>query len=373
MKILLISRGIPSKKDPMWGNFELDHAKALKSNRHNVVVMSIDNRMRLSWRTIGVTHKKVDGINMYNFFFPLPYRFLPRKLHNFIVDFFIEKLFKHVLEQEENFDVIHAHYLPNIRIASKIKQKYGIPVVGTEHWSELKRKPMKSKVFKDASETYSNINQLITVSSPLKKIIKTNFGVNSSFVGCVIDDVFGYVPLKEHNVFRFVAVGSLFKIKGFDILINAFAKANFGSQVELYIVGDGGLKFQLESLVKSLGIDKQVFLVGRKTRKEIMEIFSKSSVYLLSSQSENFATACMEALSSGIPAIMTKCGGPEDFVDESNSYLVEVGNVEEMAEAMHYMKNNIKKYNRKQISNFFREKYSAKAIAKATEKIYSKI
>lgn len=373
MKILLISRGIPSEKDSMWGNFELDHAKALKKNGHNVVVMSIDRRIRLYWRAIGITHKKCSEINMYNFFFPLPYRFLPRKLHNFIVDVFVDKLFSHVVKQEGKFDVIHAHYLPNIRIGSKIKQKYGIPVVGTEHWSELKRKPIKNKVFKDASETYSKIDQLITVSSPLERVIKTNFGVNSTFVGCVIDDVFGYVPLKANNVFRFIAVGSLFKIKGFDTLIKAFAKAGFKTQAELYIVGDGGLKLQLENLAKSLGVDKQVFLVGRKTREEIMEFFSKSSVYLLSSRSENFATACMEALSSGIPTIMTRCGGPEDFVDESNSYLVEVDNIDEMAEAMSYMKNNIEKYNRKQISAFFRKKYSAKAIAKETEKVYSKI
>jgi glycosyltransferase involved in cell wall biosynthesis len=372
-KILLVSRGVPSKRDPMWGNFELDQAKALHKLGHQVVCMSIDRRVRFYWRKIGVTCEEINGIRMYNYFFPLPYRILPRFIHNFFVNIFTKNLFKFIREREGEFDVLHGHYLPNIRIATKIKEVVHIPVVGTEHWSELKRKRMKQSVRIDAKETYPKVDCLISVSNPLTKIIKNEFRIDSVFVGCVIDDVFDYIPKHMDGIFRFIAVGSLFKIKGFDHAIRAFAKANFGKNIQFHIIGEGGERSHLKQLIDESNLQEQVFLQGRKTRKEIMEWMSKSSVYVLSSRSENFATACMEALTAGLPAIMTKCGGPEDFVDESNSVLVSVDQVEEMTEAMKYMMENIEEYDGKKISEHIKQKYSPRAIAEQLTNIYNNV
>ncbi len=373
MKILIISRGIPSKKDTMWGNFELDQAKALKSNGHNVVTMSIDRRIRFYWRKIGITQSTIEEIKMYNYFFPLPYRFLPRRIHNHIIDFFAKRLYKTITQLEGDFDIIHGHYLENIRIATTLKKFSSAAVVGTEHWSELKRKKLKRKVRKDAEQTYPYINQLITVSLPLKRIIEEQFHVSSIFVGCVIDNVFEFVPKQNDGIFRFIAVGSLLHIKGFDFLIKAFIKADFGSDVQLHIIGDGPLKQKLQYLISVNGKNEQIFLEGKKSRKEIMNFFSMSSVYVLSSRSENFATASMEALSAGLPVIMTKCGGPEDFVNETNAILVSVDNIDEMSSAMHFIHNNIGNYNPRSISKDIKDKYSAKAIATQLECIYNKV
>lgn len=373
MKVLLISRGIPSKKDPMWGNFELDQAKAILGQGHQVISMSVDRRIRLYWRPIGITSTTIDGVKMYNYFFPLPYRLLPRFIANYWVNRFAKKLYQHIEKEEGRVDIIHGHYLPNIRIGTYLKQLFGIPVVGTEHWSELKRKKIKASVYADAKEAYPQVDQLITVSAPLKTIVQREFKVESIFVGCVIDSVFSYVPGKKDNTFRFIAVGSLFKIKGFDTAIRAFAKANLPESVQFHIIGDGGMKTSLLQLIQTLGIEKQVFLEGRKTRAEIMDFMSKSSVYVLSSLSENFATACMEALSAGVPAIMTKCGGPEDFVDDTNAVMVEVGNIEQMAEAMNYMVQHIDNYNQAEISAQIKLKYAPEAIGQQLSEIYKKI
>ncbi|SEF88986.1 glycosyltransferase family 4 protein [Sphingobacterium lactis] len=372
-KILLISRGIPSKQDPMWGNFELDQALALKKFGNDVVVMSIDRRIRFYWRKIGISKETVKGIHMYNFFFPLPYKILPRFINNYFVDLFAKHLYRFIEKNEGTFDIVHGHYLPNIRIANVIGENFGINTVGTEHWSELKRKPIKNSVKQDAKETYPHIDRVISVSKPLELILKDEFNVDSTFVGCVIDDVFKYEPKIGDHKFKFIAVGSLFKIKGFDIAIKAFSAANFGEDIEFHIIGEGDQRAYLEEIIKEENVSNQVKLLGRKTRSEIMEIMQSSSAYILSSRSENFATACMEALSAGLPAIMTKCGGPEDFVDETNSILVEVDNIQEMAEAMEFMVNNFSRYNSELISKSVKSKYSATAIATQLNKIYESI
>ena len=53
MYILMISRGIPSEKHPMWGCFAKDQAEALASIGHKVVVASVDSSFLFEFRKVG--------------------------------------------------------------------------------------------------------------------------------------------------------------------------------------------------------------------------------------------------------------------------------------------------------------------------------
>ena len=65
MFIVLISRGVPSKRDPQWGCFEKDQAEALTNLGHKVVVISVDSRFRTYWRKLGITHYRINDIDYY--------------------------------------------------------------------------------------------------------------------------------------------------------------------------------------------------------------------------------------------------------------------------------------------------------------------
>ena len=69
MYILLVSRGIPSTKDPQWGCFEFDQAQALKSLGHKVVILSVDERIRFYRRKLGITHAVIDEEKMTSFLY----------------------------------------------------------------------------------------------------------------------------------------------------------------------------------------------------------------------------------------------------------------------------------------------------------------
>ncbi|QUT55149.1 hypothetical protein INE86_03700 [Parabacteroides distasonis] len=68
MFIALISRGVPSKRDPQWGCFEKDQAEALVAVGHKVAVISVDSRFRLYWRKPGISHYRLNGIDYYDCF-----------------------------------------------------------------------------------------------------------------------------------------------------------------------------------------------------------------------------------------------------------------------------------------------------------------
>ena len=66
MFILLISRGIPSDKDPQWGCFERDQALALHKAGHKVVVLSVDSRVKVKNRKLGISHKNIEGSQIFD-------------------------------------------------------------------------------------------------------------------------------------------------------------------------------------------------------------------------------------------------------------------------------------------------------------------
>ena len=95
--------------------------------------------------------------------------------------------------------------------------------------------------------------------------------------------------------------------------------------------------------------------------------------FVLASRSETFGVVYIEALRSGLPVIATKCGGPEDFINETNGMLVPVNNIISLTGALQRMVVNIDKYNRKSISDDCLYKFAPDTIANQLFQIYTQI
>ena len=163
MYILMISRGIPSAKDPQWGCFEQDQAEALQRYGHKVVVASVDSRFLKRWRKIGITHKHKDGVDYYNSFW------VPGAITNLISQSFglfikekqLDRIYRKIEATHGKPDVIYSHYLPYSYSALKIKQKYDLPLVAIEHWSEVNKEELASKVQYMGSRVYNTADKVI--------------------------------------------------------------------------------------------------------------------------------------------------------------------------------------------------------------------
>ena len=257
-----------------------------------------------------------------------------------------------------------------------IRKNKRIPLVGIEHWSGMTKDTLSPQEIDMAKKAYSSVDCLLSVSRSLQSHIKRHFGKDSVIVYDMLGLEFvstAFSPQKE-DAFCFIAVGHLIKRKGFDLLLTAFEKSKLSKNgCKVIIVGDGPEREDLQKQSELLGISDTVKLVGRKTKEEIVRLLQESSVYVLSSRAETFGVVCIEALSQGLPTIATICGGPEEFINEQNGVLIPTEDIDALADAMIATYNNYNKYNRDEIAENCKKKFSPQVIAEQLTILFEEV
>lgn len=379
MYILLISRGIPSEKDPQWGCFEFDQAKALSKGGNKVIVASLDRRFRFKYRKLGVSYCKKDGIDCYESFW-IPSVFL--RLFGFNFEHYILKkqilqLYNKIKSEYGQPDIIYSHYIAESSVACILREHINVPLVVIEHSSALKTKVKDKYIQYLGKRTYSKVNKLISVSNSLRNIILEEFGVDSVVVNNMVGGDFEYRGKSEYGnsgKIRFVSIGSLIRIKGYDILLSALSQViKDYNNWELLIIGDGDEKDNLQKQADSLSLNNNVHFLGRKNKVEIANILHGSDVFVLASRSETFGVVYIEAMMMGVPVIATVCGGPEEFVQETDGLLVPTEDVDALVDALKYMFENYQSYDGAKIAEDCKKRFSPKVIASKLVSVFENV
>ena len=137
--------------------------------------------------------------------------------------------------------------------------------------------------------------------------------------------------------FYFVAAGSLYSVKGFDVLIKAFARhIRVFPKTKLLILGkestERGYKKYLEDLIKELRLVDAVILLGHQENP--YKYFKFSDVFVLSSLKEGFPNVVLENLALNKPVVVTDCIDFSDIVTNRNGIIVRKGDVFALTKAM---------------------------------------
>jgi glycosyltransferase involved in cell wall biosynthesis len=134
---------------------------------------------------------------------------------------------------------------------------------------------------------------------------------------------------------RILAVGRLVRQKGFDLLLEAFARvAPTVPDWELRIVGEGPEGESLRGLARRSGIESRVTFPGRV--HPIDDELARADVFVLSSRFEGFPNALAEAMAGGLAVISFDCpSGPRELVrDGVDGLLVPPEDASALADAL---------------------------------------
>jgi glycogen synthase len=312
---------------PYFGGVE-EHARNLGLNLvragHVVEVWTVDrdgrNRGALEY---------VDGISVRRFALPLPAR-RPLSVAEFVLRGPSAYLALRRATREFQPDLIHVScYGPNGVYGTALSSLDSLPLVVSLH-----------------GETLADDQDIFGRSILLRASLRRSLRAAASVTGCsqfVLADAerrFGLPPGKGTVVFngaselegdpeptaevwdppfdRYVlALGRIVQVKGFDLLLRAFASVvSEIPEVGLVIAGDGPMLGELRTLADSLGIAERVHFPGQLDRRTISAAMRGADVLAVTSRFEAFGIVILEGWQARTAVIATTRGGPPEFVND---------------------------------------------------------
>lgn len=191
---------------------------------------------------------------------------------------------------------------------------------------------------KELIKVYSQFDKIAFVSKESLEFFKTHFGFNPN--GKIIYNIIDSERIKElsrkqslikkNDKIKLCSVGRFSREKGFDRLIRVLKKIQDDgfSNWELYLIGEGELRSEYESLINSSYLSHKIKLLGFQDNP--YKFMKDMDLYVCPSITEGYSTSVAEAIILGIPVITTHCSGMEEIIGNSNSGIIVPNNEEDL-------------------------------------------
>ncbi len=142
----------------------------------------------------------------------------------------------------------------------------------------------------------------------------------------------------DKSRFKVLYVGRVSLEKNVHKLLAFWQKAELKNS-QLILVGDKELKEQIS--------DPTITYLGKRRGEELSKIYASSDCFIFPSTTDTLGQVVMEALSSGLPAIVTNKGGPKTFVTEKFGYILDINSFDEVKKALEELSKKDEKYYQK--------------------------
>jgi L-malate glycosyltransferase len=244
----------------------------------------------------------------------------------------------------EKLDLLHVHYaVPHAVCAFLAKQMVGdhLKIVTTLHGTDItvlgydptlksmirfgiEKSDAVTAVSRDLAQQTQELLETEQSIVPIHNFVDETVYHKRDVEG--LKEAFQISPAEK----VVVHISNFREVKRVPDVVRAFAKINEKVPAKLLLIGEGPEMPIVSHLVKELGIESSVLFLGKK--ENVAEILSIADLALLLSSKESFGLILLEAAACGVPSIGTRIGGiPEVVRDGETGYLVEVGDVDDVA------------------------------------------
>lgn len=310
-------------------------ANWLVRNGYEISILTTDQKGRSSFfdfdprirfYDLGINYEENNGMSFLNKLIHYPFKQWKHK-----------KALKKLL-RELKADVVVSMFCNDASILPMIKD--GSRKVLEIHFSRFKRQQYGRKGIWKIADEIRSINDLKVVSRFDRFVVLTE--EDKGYWGDldniqVIPNARTFVlerpaELKEKRV---IAVGRYCYQKALDRLIDAWdIVCRSVDDWKLHLVGDGEDRVGLQTQIDRLGLSDKVVLGCAET--DMKSVYANASILALSSRYEGLPMVLLETQAAGLPIVSFECKcGPKDVItDGGDGYLVEEGNVAQLAEKL---------------------------------------
>lgn len=243
---------------------------------------------------------------------------------------FIMSTVFHMLLHRKEYDLIHVHLLsyhafPAVFMAKILKKKSIIKIANSSSYSDLERMkandlipgqkqmlPVALKADRFIALNWKIVEELSEAGVERDRVVLINNGVE------IEEDHKKDYAILSHITLLFL--GRLHPQKNLDLLIRVFKMLTLKAKAfhwELWLVGDGPLRFQLEEKSTSLGLKNHIKFCGNTD--DTMEKMRKADLFMLLSQAEGMSNSLLEAMAFGLPCIVSNINGNRQIVQHGKT------------------------------------------------------
>lgn len=245
------------------------------------------------------------------------------------------------LNNNDKFDVIHAHDWLTYLAGIAAKRVTGKPLVIHVHATEFDRsgENINTQVFNLERMGMQEADRVITVSNLTRNIVINKYGINPDKVFTVHNAV-DFAGRDDIEVKRGVPekvvtfLGRITFQKGPEYFIEAANKVlKKYPNVRFVMAGSGDLLNRSIRRVAKLGISTKFHFTGFLKGTDVQKMFALSDVYVMPSVSEPFGISPLEAMRSGVPTIISKQSGVAEVL--KHSIKVDFWDIDALADAIY--------------------------------------
>jgi len=369
LKVLIVTPWFPSGSSPFSGAFVAEQARAL-ARIHDVRVLVpaviLDGAER--YRKVSI----VDGYAVVHAGVPAR-----RLFHQIDYSTVIAREAK-----EHGSAVIHAHVTVPAGFSAVLAGRFsGVPVVITEHrgpFTALFSTPRDKTKIRFALNRASAV---IAVSSTLASEMKRTAEITRDIrvIPNVVDTERFRPVVNSSNgggtarTFRLVFTGRVDdENKNLAALLRALKVLNdqSASGYRLRVIGEQSADRRSEKVARDLGVDGSCDFLGPLGGDDLARELAASDVFVLPSRLETFGVVAAEALASGKPVVATRCGGPEDFVNDETGKLVAADDDLALATAISDVCRDLSAYSAAGLAAYAKAKFGFDAVVNQLTQVY---
>jgi L-malate glycosyltransferase len=255
----------------------------------------------------------------------------------------------HEVVLTHKLDLLHVHYaIPHATsawIAREMLHETGndVKVITTLHGTDITIVGQDRSFHPIAKFSIEKSDHITAVSHFLKQETYFAFGCTGcnveviyNFIDPTIYDRGKYPPLLRDQIDGsrrvLMHISNFRPVKRVRDIIRIYARVRREIPSVLVMVGDGPDRVDAQEEAIELGVEKEVFFLGKIDA--VAPLLAGADLFLLPTESESFGLSALEALASGVPVVGSRAGGLVEVVREGETgALRAVGDVEAMAHA----------------------------------------